>query len=90
MSEFTAVELMNQLTITKEVLMKGGYYEAKEDFKVRTTDYLLPEVIKYFKEEKGSGFSLGFQKTDVDCNFLIRKGEVTILTGSSGSGKTTF
>ena len=51
---------------------------------------MLPDVINYFKEEKGAGFSLGLQKTDQDYNFLIRKGEVTILTGSSGSGKTTF
>ena len=90
MSELNATEIINQLTITKEVLQKGGYYEEEQDFKVRTTDFLLPEVIKYFKEEKGSGFSLGFDKTDSDCNFLVRKGEVTILTGSSGSGKTTF
>ena len=90
MSEPNVNQMMRQLTITKETLMKGGYYEEKTDFKVKSTDTLLPEVIKYFNEEKGSGFSLGFQKTDADYNFLIRKGEVTILTGSSGSGKTTF
>ena len=83
-------EMMEQLTITRETLLEGGYYEEETDFKVKSTDTLLEDVKKYYKEEVGSGFSLGFQKTDVDCNFLIRRGEVTILTGSSGSGKTTF
>jgi len=90
MSEPNINEMMSQLTITKDTLQKGGYYEEETDFKVKSTDTLLPDVINYFKEEKGAGFSLGLQKTDQDYNFLIRKGEVTILTGSSGSGKTTF
>lgn len=90
MSEPNINEMMSQLTITRDTLQKGGYYEEETDFKVKSTDTLLPDVIKYFKEEKGSGFSLGFRKTDEEHNFLIRKGEVTILTGSSGSGKTTF
>ena len=90
MSEPNINEMMSQLTITKDTLQKGGYYEEETDFKVKSTDTLLPDVINYFKEEKGAGFSLGLQKTDQDYNFLIRKGEVTILTGSSGFGKTTF
>ena len=80
MSEPNINEMMSQLTITKDTLQKGGYYEEETDFKVKSTDTLLPDVINYFKEEKGAGFSLGLQKTDQDYNFLIRKGEVTILT----------
>ena len=33
MSELNATEIINQLTITKEVLQKGGYYEEEQDFK---------------------------------------------------------
>tara|TARA_R100000781_G_C4077682_1_gene126643 strand:+ start:778 stop:1692 length:915 start_codon:yes stop_codon:yes gene_type:complete len=83
-------QVISQLTINRETLMKDGFYESKTDFKVKSTDTLLEDVKRYYKEEKNSGFSLGFRKTDEDSNFLIRKGEVTILTGSSGSGKTTF
>ncbi len=90
MSEPVIKDIVEQLTITKETLMKGGYYEEETDFKVKSTDTLLEDVKRYYAEEKNSGYSLGFQKTDEEGNFLIRKGEVTILTGSSGSGKTTF
>jgi len=83
-------DVVSQLVITKEKLLADGFYQEEKDFKVKTTDTLLPDVLKYFKEERGSGFSLGFRKTDENYNFLIRNGEVTILTGSSGSGKTTF
>lgn len=83
-------DVLSQLTISKEVLHKNGYYDQVEDFKVKTTDSLVDDVKRYFKEEKGKGLSLGFESMDIDDKFLLRQGEVTILTGSSGSGKTTF
>ena len=82
--------IVEQLTINRKTLQEGGFYEEETDFKVKTTDNLVDDVKNYYRNEKNSGFSLGFQKTDEDSNFLVRRGEVTILTGSSGSGKTTF
>ena len=82
--------IVEQLTINRKTLQEGGFNEEETDFKVKTTDILIDDVKNYYRNEKNSGFSLGFQKTDEDSNFLVRRGEVTILTGSSGSGKTTF
>jgi len=82
--------VVKQLTINRKTLQEGGFYEEETDFKVKTTDDLITDVKNYYRNEKNSGFSLGFQKTDEDSNFLCKRGELTILTGSSGSGKTTF
>ena len=76
--------IVEQLTINRKTLQEGGFYEEETDFKVKTTDNLVDDVKNYYRNEKNSGFSLGFQKTDEDSNFLVRRGEVTILTGSSG------
>jgi|TARA_R110000787_G_scaffold43646_3_gene106904 twinkle protein len=79
-------DVVRQLTVTKEQVVAEGYYETTEDFKIKSTDNLYDDVIKYYNEEKNSGYSMGWRKTDPD--FLVRKGEVTCITGSSGSGKS--
>jgi len=79
-------EVVEQLTITKQELISEGYYEDKEDFKIKSTDDMYDDVIKYYRQEKNSGYPLGWAKTSPD--FMIRKGETTCITGSSGSGKS--
>ena len=44
----TLADVLSQLTISKEVLHKNGYYDQVEDFKVKTTDSLVDDVKKYF------------------------------------------
>lgn len=83
-------EIIDQITVNKEIIYKSGYYEKVEDFKLKNTSDIAEDVKRYFNEEKGLGLSLGFEALDVDDHFKARKGELTILTGSSGSGKTTF
>ena len=83
-------EIIDQITVNKEIIYKSGYYEKVEDFKLKNTSDIAEDVKRYFNEEKGLGLSLGFETLDVDDHFKARRGEVTILTGSSGSGKTTF
>lgn len=56
MSELNATEIINQLTITKEVLQKGGYYEEEQDFKVRTTDFYYLKLLNILRKKKGVGF----------------------------------
>ena len=79
-------EIVNQLTVTKQQIISEGFYEDVEDFKIKSTDNFYDDVIKYYRDEKNSGYSLGWQKTELD--FMVRPGEITCLTGSSGSGKS--
>ena len=49
-------DVLSQLTISKEVLHKNGYYDQVEDFKVKTTDSLADDVKKYFREEREKAY----------------------------------
>lgn len=52
-------DVVRQLTVTKEQVVAEGYYEITEDFKIKSTDNLYDDVIKYYNEEKNSGYSMG-------------------------------
>lgn len=86
MSEMTVGQLMDRLIITKEQVDEETGLMTPADYKIKSTDGYYDQLVKYYKEEKGSGYSLPFAKAD--GNFAVRKGELTIFTGVSGHGKS--
>lgn len=60
----------------------------QEHTKIKTPSNFKDEVKKYFTEDMNSGFMLPFQK--FQDNWKIRTGELTIVSGYSGHGKTMW
>jgi twinkle protein len=81
-------EMMDRIVVTKEMIdeLTGEHVEDITDYKVKSTGGYLDQLKKYYTEERSSGYSLPFGK--LDGNFAVRKGELTIFTGISGSGKS--
>ena len=86
MTEMTAGEVINQLIITKEQVDEATGKIVPADYKIKSSQGYYDQLQKYYAEEKGAGYSLPWAKTD--GNFAVRLGELTILQGVSGHGKS--
>jgi twinkle protein len=84
----TAQTLEDILVTDKEV---SGYMETRdtgEHLKIKRPSEYLDAVEQYFAEDLTGGLELPFKKTVED--FKIRMGEVTLVTGYSGHGKSAW
>ena len=84
----TAQTLEDILITDKEI---SGYMETRdtgEHLKIKRPSEYLDAVEQYFAEDLTGGLELPFKKTVED--FKIRMGEVTLVTGYSGHGKSAF
>ena len=84
----TSQTLEDILITDKEV---SGYMEARdnsEHLKIKNPSDYTEDVIKHFNEDLTSGLALPFHKTHTD--FRVREGEVTLVTGYSGHGKSAW
>ena len=79
-------EMMDRIIVTKEMVDENNGEHIVTDYKVKSTDGYLEQLKKFYKEERGSGYSLPWTK--LESNFGIRKGELTVFTGVSGHGKS--
>lgn len=79
-------EMMDRIIVTKEMVDETNGEHIVTDYKVKSTDGYLEQLKKFYKEERGSGYSLPWTK--LESNFGIRKGELTVFTGVSGHGKS--
>lgn len=79
-------EMMDRIIVTKEMVDETNGEQIVTDYKVKSTDGYLEQLKKFYKEERGSGYSLPWTK--LESNFGIRKGELTVFTGVSGHGKS--
>ena len=86
MTEMTAGEVINQLIITKEQVDEATGKIVPADYKIKSSQGYYDQLQKYYAEEKGAGYSLPWAKTD--GHFAVRLGELTILQGVSGHGKS--
>ena len=82
----TVGDIMERLVITKDMIDDATGEFIPADFKIKTTDSYFEQLKKYYKDEKGAGYSLPFAKTDT--HFAVRRGELTVFTGVSGHGKS--
>ena len=83
-----AQTLEDILVTDKEI---EGYMETRdsgEHLKIKRPSEYLDDVEKYFSEDLTGGLELPFKKTVDD--FKIRMGEITLLTGYSGHGKSAW
>ena len=84
----TSQTLEDIIITDKEV---SGYMETRdsgEHLKIKRPSEYLDDVEKYFSEDLTGGLELPFKKTIDD--FKIRMGEITLLTGYSGHGKSAW
>ena len=84
----TAQTLEDILITDKEI---EGYMETRdtgEHLRVRSPSEYLKDVKSYFNDDLTSGLGLPFHKTHTD--FRVRSGEVSIITGYSGHGKSAW
>ena len=84
----TAQTLEDILVTDKEI---EGYMKSRdtgEHLKIKRPSEYLDDVEKYFSEDLTGGLELPFKKTVED--FKIRMGEITLLTGYSGHGKSAW
>ena len=86
MIEMTAGEVLEQLIVTKEQVDEATGKIIPEDFKIKSAQGYYNQLQKYYASEKGAGYSLPWAKTD--GHFAVRMGELTILQGVSGHGKS--
>ena len=84
----TYAEVIDLLSVTQDQIDQSTG-EKKSEFSIITTTDLREKVHSYYNGDGLSqGYSLGWNITDLD--FRIRQHEITILTGSNGSGKTMW
>lgn len=83
-----AQTLEDILVTDKEI---EGYMKSRdtgEHLKIKRPSEYLDDVEKYFSEDLTGGLELPFKKTVDD--FKIRMGEITLVTGYSGHGKSAW
>jgi len=82
-------QTLEDILITdKEV---AGYMETRdtgEHLKIKSPTEYLEDVKSYFNDDLTSGLGLPFHKTHTD--FRVRSGEVSLVTGYSGHGKSAW
>lgn len=79
-------EVLEQLIITKEQVDEATGKVIPEDFKIKSSQSYYEQLQNYYTKEKGSGYSLPWAKTD--GHFMVSSGNLTILQGVSGHGKS--
>ena len=82
-------QTLDDILITNKEI--NGYMEkreAGEHLKVKTPKDYVDDVKSYFNDDLTSGLALPFSTTHSD--FRIREGEVTLVTGYSGHGKSAW
>ena len=80
-------EVIDKLTVSQEAVQEfynDGYGNA--EFKIKSSDIFEEDLQRYFSEEIHAGKSLGWLKTE--DKFRVRQGEVILITGVSGHGKS--
>ena len=84
-----ATQTLEDIIVTDKEI--SGYMEKRdnqEHLKIKSPSDYLQAVNDYFNEDLTSGLALPFQKTHTD--FRVRSGEVTLVTGYSGHGKSAW
>lgn len=81
-------EMMNRVTISKKVIDEYNETHFELDYKVKTTTDYEKELLKFYHGGANQGRLMGWDKTH--DYFRVRDGEVTILQGQSGHGKTMW
>jgi twinkle protein len=84
----TSQTLEDILITNKEI---DGYMETRdtgEHLKIKTPKDYVGDVKSYFNEDLTSGLALPFNTTHSD--FRVRSGEVSLVTGYSGHGKSAW
>ena len=84
----TAQTLEDILITDKEIEGYMATRDSGEHLKIKRPSEYLDAVEQYFAEDLTGGLELPFKKTVED--FKIRMGEVTLVTGYSGHGKSAF
>ena len=87
-NKMTSQTLEDILITDKEV---EGYMDTRdsgEHLKIKRPSEYLNDVEKYFAEDLTGGLELPFKKTADD--FKIRMGEISLVTGYSGHGKSAW
>ena len=84
----TAQTLEDILITDKEIEGYMATRDSGEHLKIKRPSEYLDAVEQYFAEDLTGGLELPFKKTVED--FKIRMGEVTLVTGYSGHGKSAW
>ena len=84
----TTQTLEDILITDKEIEGYMATRDSGEHLKIKRPSEYLDAVEQYFAEDLTGGLELPFKKTVED--FKIRMGEVTLVTGYSGHGKSAF
>ena len=86
--DMVAQTLEDIIITDKEI---SGYMDTRdtgEHLKIKKPSEYLDEVEKHFSEDLLGGLSLPFLNTDKD--FKVRMGEISVVTGYSGHGKSAW
>ena len=84
----TAQTLEDILVTDKEIEGYMSKRDNQEHLKIKSPKEYLDDVKSYFNDDLTSGLGLPFHKTHTD--FRVRSGEVTLVTGYSGHGKSAW
>ena len=82
-------QTLDDILITNKEI--NGYMETRETgehLKIKTPKDYIKDVKSYFNDDLTSGLALPFSTTHAD--FRVRSGEVTLVTGYSGHGKSAW
>lgn len=79
-------DMMDRIVVTKDEIDEMTGELIVTDYKVKSTEGYLEQLKKYYTSERSSGYPMPFVK--LDGNFAIRRGELSVFTGVSGSGKS--
>jgi|TARA_R110000765_G_scaffold320373_1_gene412369 twinkle protein len=81
--------MQNNVIVTEEEV--GNYYSNRnnlEHLKIKSPSLYKDDIMSYFSDDVKGGLPLPYMKTEED--FRIRMGELTIVSGYSGHGKTAW
>lgn len=87
MSDLNTGEIIKELTIDSDKIdeLTG---ELEQKFSIITTDDIRKDIHSYYRGGIKKGNGLGFHHTNE--GFLIRPHEITVVSGTNGSGKTMW
>ena len=87
MNELSTGEIIAELTIDSDKIneLTG---ELEQKFSIITTDDIRKDIHSWYRGGIKKGEGLGFHHTNE--GFLIRPHEITVVSGTNGSGKTMW